>query len=130
MQEPSDGRPERRADQRPERSGEYSTDGRFDPNELFDVIASATSSAQASSAISEFILKGEPETLKQAIAVYVRSARARGQSVENVLGELNVITDKHQGRYQTSGKLLEPSELKKLMLQAVLEGFVGEDGKP
>lgn len=128
MQDSSDGRPERRADERPERSGNYSTDGRFDPNELFDVIASSTSAAQAHSAIGEFISKGDPETLKRAIAVYVRSARARGQSVENVLGELNVITDKHQGRYQSSGKLLEPSELKKLVLQTVLEGFDG-DGK-
>ena len=122
MQGPSDDRLERRRAERP-RSGNYSADRRFDPDELFDVIASAESKDQAKEAISRFILEGNPDHLRQAIAIYTRSARARGKSVENVLADLNSLTDQHQERYAHTGELLAPSQLKKLVLSTVFEGF-------
>lgn len=110
-----------------ERSGDYSRDSRFDPNALFDVIASTDNAEQATSAIRQFIAQGNQESLRQAIAIYTRSARARGKSVENVLADLNVLSDRQQGRYEFNGKLLVPSELKKLVLDTVLKGFDGGD---
>ena len=114
------GGAERRASQR---SGDYSEDGRFDPNSLFQVIASAENADQAASAMSQFINRGDEDALRQAIAIYTRSARARGQTIENVLAELNVLSANQRERYDHSGKLLEPSRLKQLVLQTVLSGF-------
>jgi hypothetical protein len=127
MQGSRDDRPERREQPRPERSGNSGGDNGFDRNELFDIIASSPSAEQAFSAIARFVSQGEPDSLKQAIAVYVRSARARGASVERVLAELNAMTDLQHGRYRNSGRLLDPSDLKQLVLQTVLEGFVSEN---
>ena len=117
------GRDRRLAGQRPERSGDHSGDGRFDPNALFDVVASAENADQATSAMRRFIAEGNADSLRQAIAIYVRSARARGKSVENVLAELNELSAQQHGRYALEGKLLQPSQLKRLVLETVLDGF-------
>ena len=75
----------------------------------------------------QFLTQGNPDELRQAIAIYTRSARVHGKSVENVLAELNGLTDAQHGRYDHTGELLAPSQLKKLVLRTVLEGFgVGE----
>lgn len=129
MQGPSDR--ERRLRERPERSGNFSADKRFDPDELFDVIASASNAEHASHAMRMFMAQGNPDELRQAIAIYTRSARAEGKPVEKILAELNGLTDTHHGRYDHTGELLAPSQLKKLVLKTVLEGFGdGEDGAP
>lgn len=127
MQGPSDDGTDRRRTERP-RSGSYSADRRFDPDELFDVIASAENKDQATEAMSLFILEGDHDNLRQAIAIYTRSARARGKSVENVLADLNSLTDRHRERYAHTGELLAPTQLKKLVLSTVFEGF--GDGEP
>lgn len=113
--------PERR--QSP-RSGDFSGDHRFDPEAVFEVVAEAESAEQAASAMRVFIARGDADALSQAIAIYTRSARARGQTVEKILAELNVLSARERGRYDHDrGKLLEPTELKKLVLRSVLEGF-------
>jgi hypothetical protein len=104
------------------RSGEFSADKRFDPESLFEVMASAESTAQAAEAMRVFMERGDCGALEEAIAVYARSARARGQKIENILAELNALSA-HHGRYSHDGQLLAPSELKKLVLRTVLEGF-------
>lgn len=114
---------DRRLSQRHERSGDYSADGRFDPNAVFDVVASTDSAEQATSAMRRFIDEGNADALRQAIAIYTRSARARGKGIENVLAELNVLSGQQRGRYALAGRLLEPTALKRLVLEAVLEGF-------
>jgi len=114
---------DRRLTQRHERSGDYSGDGRFDPNAIFDVVASADNADQATSAMRRFIAEGNADALRTAIAIYTRSARARGKGIENVLAELNVLSDQQRGRYELAGRLLEPTALKRLVLEAVLEGF-------
>ena len=119
----SGAQPDRRLIQRHERSGDYSADGRFDPNAIFDVVASADNAEQATSAMRRFIAEGNADALRNAIAIYTRSARARGKSIENVLAELNVLSDQQRGRYELVGRLLEPTALKRLVLEAVLEGF-------
>ena len=105
------------------RSGEFSGDRRFDPESLFQAVASARNAEQAAEAMRAFIAKGDGDALQQAIAIYARSARARGQRIENVLAELNFLSQLHQERYSHDGELLKPSELKKLVLRTVLEAF-------
>ena len=106
-----------------QRSGEFSVDRRFDPESLFEVVAQAESAEQAAEAMREFIARGDRERLTEAVAIYTRSARARGQTMENILAELNTLSARHHGRYNHDGKLLEPSELKKLVLRAVFDSF-------
>ncbi len=120
------GGQDRRLKQRSERSGDFSGDGHFDPNALFDVIAKTDSTEQATSAMKKFIAEGNGDALRRAIAIYVRSARARNKSIENVLAELNVLSDQQHGRYALAGKLLQPTELKRLVLETVLRGFDGD----
>jgi hypothetical protein len=110
-----------------ERSGDFSGDERFDPDALFDVIATTDNAEHATEAIRSFIAKEDEESLRLAIAIYTRSARARGKSVENVLADLNGLTDRQSGRYEDVGRLLEPSELKKLVLGSILEGFTSDE---
>ena len=117
---------DRRLEPRPERRGEPGGDGSFDPNALFDVIAKTDSTEQATTAMRRFVAEGNADTLRRAIAIYVRSARARGKSIENVLAELNALSDQQHGRYALAGKLLQPSELKRLVLVTVLQGFDGD----
>ena len=105
------------------RTGDFSDDGHFNPDSLFDVIAQAENAEQATQAMRLFVAQGDADALKQAIALYTRSARARGRTIENVLAELNVLSARQHYRYNHQGKLLEPSELKKLVLGSVLEGF-------
>ena len=129
MQGPPDEFTERRRQERNERSGNFSADNRFDPNELFEVIASAPNAEQAEQAMRAFIAHGNPDELRDAIALYTRSARASGKSVENILADLNGMTDRNQRRYDHSGELLAPSQLKKLVLDTVLRGFGDGDSK-
>ena len=105
------------------RSGEYSADRRFDPESLFEVIASPESAERAAEAMRVFVKRGDSTALEQAIAIYARSARARGQKIENVLAELNKLSHEQHERYSHDGELLKPSQLKKLVLQTVLEAF-------
>jgi acetyl esterase/lipase len=128
MQGPPDEFTERRRRERNERSGNFSADNRFDPDELFEVIASAPNADHADQAMRAFMAHGNPDELRSAIALYTRSARASGKSVENILAELNGMTDRQQGRYDHSGELLAPSQLKRLVLDTVLRGF--GDGEP
>lgn len=122
MQGPPEDGTERRKKERP-KSGSYSADKRFDPDELFDVIAVSESTEQATHAIARFVTDGDASQLRQAIAIYTRSARARGKSVENVIAELNVLIDHRRERYAHTGELLAPTQLKKLVLSTVFEGF-------
>lgn len=110
------------------RSGEYSADKRFDPESLFEVIATAESIDRAREAMRTFVLQGDREALEQAIAIYARSARARGQKIENILADLNELSQQQRLRYSHDGELLAPSETKKLVLRTVLEAFGGNYG--
>ena len=105
------------------RSGDFSVDQRFDPEALFEVVADADNAQQAAEAMRTFIARGDSDALAKAIAIYTRAARARGKSMENVLAELNMLSALQQERYNHQGKLLEPSELKKLVLRTVFDSF-------
>jgi hypothetical protein len=105
------------------RSGEFSADRRFNPDSLFEVIASSESAHQAAEAMRVFIRHGDAAALEQAIAIYARSARARGQKIENLLAELNALSHQQHERYSHDGELLKPSQLKRLVLRTVLEAF-------
>jgi hypothetical protein len=118
----TDGRG-RRQDENTIRSDGSATDGRYNPESLFEVIASSDSAEQASEAMRVFIQKGDGAALEQAIAIYARAAKARGQKIENILAELNKISHDQHERYSHDGELLKPTQLKKLVLRTVLEAF-------
>jgi hypothetical protein len=118
----TDGR-ERRQNQGLMRSGEYSADRRFDPESLFEVIATAESAEQAAHAMQKFVERRDGSALEQAIAIYARSARAQGKNIENILAELNALSHRQQERYSHDGELLKPTDMKKLVLRTVLEAF-------
>ena len=105
------------------RSGEFGADRRFDPESLFEVIASSESGEKAAAAMRVFVRHGDGEALGKAIGIYAQAARARGQKVENVLAELNKLSHDQHERYSHDGELLKPTEMKKLVLRAVLEAF-------
>jgi hypothetical protein len=105
------------------RSGEFGADRRFDPESLYAVIASSESAEKAAAAMRVFVRHGDGAALGRAIVIYAQGAKARGQKIENVLAELNKLSHDQHERYSHDGELLKPTEMKKLVLRAVLEAF-------
>src|SRR5690242_20280915 len=75
------------------RSGEFSRDPMFDPTELFAVIERERSVDAVVAAMQQFQRNGDLDLLARGVAIFARSARARGDSVETVLGALQRIVD-------------------------------------
>ncbi|HXD48941.1 MAG TPA: hypothetical protein VN600_09210, partial [Gemmatimonadaceae bacterium] len=76
-----------------ERSGQFSRDPVFDPEELFEVVRREEDMERVLAAMREFRDRGDYRLFERAVAVYVRSARARGEPVESVLAALEQIAD-------------------------------------
>ena len=107
------------------RSGDFSFDPRFDPEARFEAVAKAENEGQVSEAMRAFIEHADPDRFAHAVAVYVRSARARKEPVEHVLGVLNRLAVRHEGsRFGTEG---ERTALHTLLLRGVLLAFYGTD---
>jgi hypothetical protein len=64
--------------------------------------------------------------LARAIAVFVRSARTRGEPIERVLGTLESLADASEGRAR-GGYAERDTPLRKLALRGVLLAYYGED---
>lgn len=113
---------------RMERSGSFSRDPQFDPSELFEVLGEAANSERALEAMREFLQTGDVAHFERAVAVYVRSARARAVPIEQVLAALNRLSDAQVARYtQRGGTILQPSELQRHVVRGVLLAFYGDD---
>ena len=108
------------------RSGDFSADPVFDPNETFDAVESAQSERDMSTAVGRFLDAGNHDRFARAVAVFVRAARARRQPVESVLAVLNQIAIDHEGRPQV-GAEAHPTELRTLILKGVLLAFYGNE---
>jgi hypothetical protein len=111
-----------------QRSGDFSQDPAFDPQGLFRAIGHAENSAGVSEAMRVFVDRGEAEALERAVALFVRSARARNEPIERVLA---VLIELATGREGTAAPHdLELSTLRQIILRGVLLAFYGDSMAP
>lgn len=110
----------------PLRSGDFSNDPRFDPEEAFAIFSRAESEEHVFEAMRRYVDSGERRgPFAQAVAVYVRAARARGEPVERVLAILTRLADKVQDSTRGFAQY-EPNDLRMLILHGVLLAFFGD----
>ena len=112
------------SDSRRARSGDFSQDPRFDPERLFEVVSGAKNGERVSEAMRAFLARRDAPAFERAVAVFVRSARARGEPVERVLGVLVELAEEREG----SGYPHDwtPTDLRRLILRGVLLAFYGD----
>lgn len=108
------------------RSGDFSQDPTFDPGELFDVIQRDASIEGVLAAMREFERRGEEQLFARGVAIFARSARARGESVETVLAALEKIADELEEDGQP-GFAQRETPLRHLVLRGVLLAFYGPE---
>lgn len=109
------------------RSGDYSHDPSFDPEELFDAVEREDSRALVEDAFRTHLSPSDPvpEGVTRAIAVFVRSSIQRGHHVEHVIRDLEAIQTRLEG--MRIGRLTSdaPSELRRAVLRRILLAFYG-----
>lgn len=106
------------------RSGDFSHDPAFDPEQLFRVISCEENAEHVSQAMHTFLANGDVSRFEQAVAVFVRSARARGEAVERVLAVLIGLAEAREGTAYPHDWTL--TDLRLLVLRGVLLTFYGE----
>ena len=112
-----------------QRSGDFSRDPGFDPEQLFRVIERDDNVARVSEAMHAFLAHGDRDVFQQAIAIFVRSARARREPIERVLAVLIELAGQREGAAYPHD--LELSELRRLVMRGVLLAFYGDaEGNP
>lgn len=109
-----------------ERSGDFSRDPVFDPAELFDVIAHDDNVHRVLDAMRAFIRRNDTSAFERAIAIYVRSARTRGEPIETVLATLETVADELE-RDASPGYKQRDTPLRHVLLRGVLLAFYGVD---
>ncbi len=80
-----------------QRSGDFSQDPSFDPEGLFRAFGRAENTAGVSEAMRVFADRGEAEAIERAVALFVRSARARNEPIERVLAVLIELATGREG---------------------------------
>jgi hypothetical protein len=106
------------------RSGDFSQDPALDPDQLFEVIGHEESSERVSQAMGAFLDKRDVPRFEQAVAIFVRSARARGEPVERVLAVLIELAETREGGTYPHDWTL--TDLRLVILRGVLLAFYGE----
>jgi len=106
------------------RSGDFSQDPAFDPEELFRVISEEENAERVSHAMRTFIANHDVERFEQAVAVFVRTARARGEPVERVLAVLIELAEAREGAAYPHDWAL--TDLRLVVLRGVLLAFYGD----
>ena len=106
------------------RSGDFSHDPAFDPEQLFEVISREENAERVSEAMRTFITNRDVERFEQAVAVFVRSARARGEPVERVLAVLIGLAEAREGSAYPHDWAL--TDLRMVVLRGVLLAFYGD----
>lgn len=109
-----------------ERSGKFSRDPVFDPAELFEVVRRQDDMNRVLAAMREFRDRGDFRLFERAVAVYVRSARARGEPVESVLAALEQFADELE-RDASPGFTQRDTPMRHVVLRGVLLAFYGAD---
>ena len=106
------------------RSGDFSQDPAFDPDQLFQVVSLEENADRVADAMRKFLAQGDVARFEAAIAVFVRSARARGESVERVLAVLIELAEAREGvAYPHDWSL---TDLRWVVLRGVLLAFYGD----
>lgn len=106
------------------RSGDFSQDPAFDPDQLFHVVSREENADRVAEAMRKFLGQGDVARFEQAVAVFVRSARARGESVERVLAVLIELAEAREGvAYPHDWSL---TDLRWVVLRGVLLAFYGD----
>jgi len=108
------------------RSGDFSRDPRFDADEQFEVVSAAAGAEEVAAAMRHFVVSGDEERLARAIAIYARSARARGEPIERVLATINGVVEGTEGT-PVVGSEGDPSRLRQLVMRGLLLTFYGAD---
>ena len=106
------------------RSGDFSRDAFFDPDQLFEVIGGEESADHVSEAMRLFLLRGHATAFERAVAVFVRAARARSEPIEKVLATLIRLAEEREGPAHPHDWSL--SDLRRVMLKGVLLAFYGD----
>ena len=106
------------------RSGDFSHDPAFDSEQLFQVISREENAERVSQAMRAFLASGDVARFEQAVAVFVRSARARGEPVERVLAVLIGLAEQREGTAYPHDWSL--TDLRLLVLRGVLLAFYGD----
>lgn len=106
------------------RSGDFSQDPTFEPDQLFQVIGREENVDRVTEAMRKFLDQGDVARFEQAVAVFVRSARARGEAVERVLAVLIELAEAREGvAYPHDWSL---TDLRWVVLRGVLLAFYGD----
>ena len=111
-------------DDQQRRSGDFSRDPAFDPEQLFSVISREENTARVAEAMCTFLDRGQSDAFERAVALFVRSARARNDPIERVLAVLIELATQREGAAPPHD--LELSELRRLILRGVLLAFYGD----
>lgn len=107
-----------------QRSGDFSQDPSFDPEQLFWVIGREENTVRVSRAMCSFLHREDRPAFERAVAIFVRSARARKDPIERVLAVLIELATDREGAALPHD--LELSELRLLILRGVLLAFFGD----
>ena len=107
------------------RSGDFSRDPAFDPDELFEVIGREENADRVSAAMRHFLMRGDGAAFERAVATFVRSARVRAEPIEQVLALLIELAGEREGVAYPHD--WTPTDLRRLVLRAVLLAFYGDD---
>lgn len=106
------------------RSGDFSQDPALDPEQLFEVIGHEENAERVSAAMRAFLARRDMAAFEQAVAIFVRSARARGEPVERVLAVLIELAEAREGVGYPHDRT--PSDLRWVILRGVLLAFYGD----
>ena len=109
------------------RSGDYSLDPMFDPEEHFAGVEREESRRLIEEAFRTHASPTDPvpERITRAIAVFVRSAIQRGYRVEHVIRDLEAIQTRLESLRVSPVYPDEPSELRRAVLRGILLAFYG-----
>ena len=121
---PSGDDPSQASAGRSARSGDFSRDPALDPDQLFEIIGREENADRVSQAMHTFLDNGDVARFEQAIAVFVRSARARGEPVERVLAVLIDLAAAREGTPFPHDWTL--TDLRLVVLRGVLLAFYGD----
>jgi hypothetical protein len=106
------------------RSGDFSQDPALDPEQLFEVIGHEENAERVSTAMRVFLARRDTAAFEQAVAIFVRSARTRGDPVERVLAVLIELAEAREGVAYPHDRT--PSDLRWVVLRGVLLAFYGD----
>jgi hypothetical protein len=88
------------------------------------VISREENAERVSQAMHAFLASGDVSRFEEAVAVFVRSARARGDPVERVLAVLIALAEAREGTAYPHDWVL--TDLRHVILRGVLLAFYGD----